>query len=126
LAVTQPTRLDEAVISIGDYAVGDDAPVKNQLRLAITSQLAARALRVRMHGSAAIDLAWLAAGRTDASIIMANNPWDMTAGVVLAREAGAVVFDIDESSYDADSSATIAVSLNLRDHILSVLRRAKD
>jgi myo-inositol-1(or 4)-monophosphatase len=124
LAVTQPTRLEHAVISIGDYAVGEQAPAKNELRLAITSQLAARALRVRMHGSAAIDLAWLAAGRTDASLIMANNPWDMTAGVVLAREAGAVVFDVDESPYDADSSATIAVSPSLRDHVLSVLRYA--
>ena len=71
-----------------------------------------------------IDLAWLAAGRTDASIIMANNPWDMIAGVVIAREAG-VVFDIDESPYDADSSATIAVSPSLRDHILGILTYAR-
>jgi myo-inositol-1(or 4)-monophosphatase len=117
--------MEDAVISIGDYAVGDEAPSKNQLRLAITSQLAARALRVRMHGSAAIDLAWLAAGRTDASIIMANNAWDMTAGVVLAREAGAVVFDIDDSPYDADSSATIAVAPSLRTDILGVLRPSR-
>ena len=41
LAVTQPARLEDAVISIGDYAVGEDAPAKNQLRLAVTGQLAA-------------------------------------------------------------------------------------
>jgi myo-inositol-1(or 4)-monophosphatase len=46
-----------------------------------------------MLGSAAIDLAWVAEGRLDASIILANKPWDTAAGVVIAREAGAHVVD---------------------------------
>jgi beta-phosphoglucomutase-like phosphatase (HAD superfamily) len=61
-----------------------------------------------MIGSAALDLAWVAAGRLDASITLGNKPWDTAAGVLLSREAGATVVDIDGSTHGFDSAATIA------------------
>ena len=66
-----------------------------------------------MFGSAAIDLAWVAQGRTDACLMLSNKPWDVAAGVVIAREAGALVVDIDGSAHQAASSATIAVAPQL-------------
>ncbi len=54
-------------------------------------------LRVRMHGSAALDLAWLAAGRLNATLMLSNFPWDVTAGLLLVREAGGLVYDYDGS-----------------------------
>jgi myo-inositol-1(or 4)-monophosphatase len=42
----------------------------------VTNYLAASVERVRMLGSAAIDLAWVADGRLDASIMLSNKPWD--------------------------------------------------
>jgi myo-inositol-1(or 4)-monophosphatase len=65
---------------------------------------------VRMFGSAAIDLAWVADGRIDANVMLSNNPWDTTAGTLIAREAGAAVVDIDGSTHTVQSSATIAAS----------------
>ncbi|MFD4354311.1 inositol monophosphatase family protein [Nocardia sp. NPDC058519] len=44
-----------------------------------TAALAGHAERIRMLGTASLDLAWLAQGRTDACVILANKPWD-TAG----------------------------------------------
>jgi myo-inositol-1(or 4)-monophosphatase len=41
-----------------------------------------------MFGSAALDLAWVAEGHTDAAIMLTNKPWDTAAGVLVAREAG--------------------------------------
>ena len=84
-------RLRDAVVAIGDYAVGKGADRKNEIRLAATIQLAARVHRVRMLGTAALDLAWVADGRLDASVTLGNQPWDTAAGVLLAREAGATV-----------------------------------
>ena len=55
--------LKDAIVAIGDYAVGDGAGEKTKRRLRLTQWLAASALRIRMTGSAALDLAWLAAGR---------------------------------------------------------------
>jgi myo-inositol-1(or 4)-monophosphatase len=116
--------LSQAVISIGDFAVGEDAEAKNRVRIALLSRLGARAQRIRMIGTAAIDLAWVAEGKLDASIILSNLPWDTMAGVVLVREAGGVVVDLDDTEHTADSAATIAVCAGLRDEIITVLRQA--
>jgi myo-inositol-1(or 4)-monophosphatase len=116
--------LKEAIVAVGDYAVGDNAESKNALRIAITQALAATTLRVRMVGSAAIDLAWLADGRIDASLTMSNNPWDMAAGVAIAREAGALIVDADGSDYTLRSGSTIAVAPNLLNDFLQLVTRA--
>jgi myo-inositol-1(or 4)-monophosphatase len=78
-----------------------------------------------MLGSAAIDLAWLAEGRIDASVTLSNNPWDMAAGVVLAREAGAVVKDSDGSDYSLRSGATLAAAPDVIDEFLQLISGAE-
>ncbi|QGN49306.1 hypothetical protein GKC29_22440 [Micromonospora sp. WMMC415] len=65
------TRLREAMVAIGDYAVGPGAESRNNVRLALTAKLAAEVQRVRMTGSAALDLAWLAEGKPPSSTRMA-------------------------------------------------------
>ena len=49
---------------------------------------------VRRFGSAALDLAWVAAGRYDGYWENGLNPWDIAAGIVLVREAGGFVTDL--------------------------------
>ena len=77
IRASSTTSLSDAMVCIGDYAVGHQAARRNRLRLALTRRLTEQAQRVRMHGSAALDLAWLAHGRTDATITLSNKPWDM-------------------------------------------------
>ena len=48
---------------------------------------------VRRFGSAALDLAWVAAGRFDGFWELQLKPWDMAAGIVIVREAGGYVTD---------------------------------
>ncbi|ASU82032.1 inositol monophosphatase [Nocardiopsis gilva YIM 90087] len=108
----------DAVVSIGDFAVGEGADAKNRVRLDLLGRLGARVRRIRMLGTAAIDLAWTAHGKLDAAVILANRPWDTAAGVLLVREAGGVVLDRDGSPHSVDSSATIAVAPGLREHIM--------
>ena len=103
--------------------MGERADFKNQTRLAVNDQLARRALRVRMLGSAAIDLAWLAHGRTDAAIIFGGKPWDVAAGVIIVREAGGIVVDAVGSRHTLRSASTIAASPRLVGQILDVIPR---
>ncbi len=89
------SNLRDAIVSFGDFATGHGSPVKNARRLAMLDNLATSVGRVRMLGSAATDLAWLAAGRVDAVVLDANRQWDVGAGVAIARAAGAVVTQLD-------------------------------
>lgn len=111
IRVSNVDRLQDAIVSIGDYAVGESADRKN-----------GSALRVRMFGSAAIDLAWLAEGKTDGVVMLANKPRDTAAGVILAREAGALVVDTDGSDHTTDATATIAAAPEPLDALLALIR----
>lgn len=114
--------LPEAMIAIGDYGTGHDAPERNRVALSIQAHLAEQAQRVRMFGSAAVDLALVADGSIDASITLGNHDWDMAAGVVIAREAGAVVMDTDGSPHTPNSVTTVATVPQLRDAVRDILR----
>ncbi len=105
--------LQDAVIAIGDYSVGAGAGAKNRDRLAVTGQLAETVQRVRMHGSTAVELAWLAEGKVDGVVILSNRPWDTAAGTVIAREAGATVVDVDGTAHSTAAGATIAANPSL-------------
>lgn len=114
-------NLSGAIISIGDYATGDDAEPKNQRRLAVTTALAAEVERVRMFGSAALDLVWVAEGRTDGCVSLSNKPWDTAAGVAIARESGAVVVELGGDPHNSRSDSTIAVSPSLEAQLLGLI-----
>ncbi|MBB4920790.1 inositol monophosphatase family protein [Streptosporangium saharense] len=120
----QATDLAEAIVGIGDYAVGQAADTRNRLRLAVTGELAARVQRVRMFGSAAVDLAWVAQGRIDAAIMLSNKPWDTAAGVLIAREAGAVVVDLDGTPHTVNAQATIATTPAILTDLLNLIAEA--
>jgi myo-inositol-1(or 4)-monophosphatase len=122
LTAGSATDLRDAIVAIGDYAVGKDADRKNQLRLAATLQLVPRVHRIRMLGTAALDLAWVAGGRLDASVTLGNKPWDTAAGVIIAREAGAMVVDKNGNQHDFTSAATIAASPALVSRLIPLLQ----
>jgi myo-inositol-1(or 4)-monophosphatase len=124
LKASTTTRLRDAVVAIGDYATGNGAGRKNELRLAATIALTPRVHRIRMLGTAAVDLAWVAAGRLDASVTLSNNPWDTSAGVLIAREAGAAVTDAHGQPHDLNSGATIAAAPSLISQLVPLIQTA--
>lgn len=118
------TDLSRALVSMGDFAAGDGSAEHNQRGLRLVAALADEVERVRMFGSAVLDLAWVASGRTAATVILSNNPWDTAAGVLLAREAGAHVFDASGRPHTADSAETIAVAPGISEDLLALVRRS--
>lgn len=121
ITASSTTTLHNAIVAIGDYAVGHGRTAKNHQRLTLTAALAENTERVRMLGAAAIDLAWVAHGHLDASITLANKPWDTAAGVLIAREAGATVLDLDGTPHTIHSQATIAAPQTLIDNIIRLV-----
>lgn len=59
-----------------------------------------RSQTVQRTGSAALNLAYLAAGRIEAFWSSSLKPWDMAAGVLLVREAGGKVSKLNGQSFD--------------------------
>ena len=118
--------LGEAMAGFADFAVGVAAGRENRLHRELQDRLATRCLRVRVHGSESLDLAWLAAGRLDITVMLSSLPWDVAAGVLIAREAGAEAFDLDGSSWSPRSAATICSTPGLVAELLPVVQDAVD
>jgi len=77
---------------------------------------------VRRAGSAAMDLAYTAAGRYDGYWEFNLNPWDTAAGVLLVREAGGVVSDLDGGAFDIASKEVVASNGKLHPALLHELQ----
>lgn len=86
--------------------------------------VAAATAGIRRVGSAAIDLAWLAAGRFDAFWELRLSPWDIAAGVLLVREAGGTISGIDGSAATISTSPLVAGNGAMHSWLLNVLRAA--
>jgi myo-inositol-1(or 4)-monophosphatase len=124
LRASTTQTLNAALVSVDQYTFGVGVEYANRARRQLVEYLASRAQRVRMLGASAIDLAWTAQGRLDACIIFGNKPWDTSAGVLIAREAGARVLDLHGANHAANSSATIAVGPSLEHELMAAIRVA--
>ncbi len=78
---------------------------------------------IRRAGSAAIDLAYTAAGRFDGFWEYRLNPWDFSAGVLLVREAGGIVTGFDGSDDVFAHSSILAGSSVTHPLLLDIARR---
>lgn len=125
IGVSTTSGVREAVVSMGDFATGPRSTEKNERRLGMIQRLARSVGRVRMLGSAATDLAWLAAGRLDAVVIDANRTWDVAAGIALARAAGAVISQTDGTRYALDGRDLLAAVPAVHDSVVTILASVK-
>ncbi|MTI16582.1 inositol monophosphatase [Rhodobacteraceae bacterium RKSG542] len=81
---------------------------------------------IRRCGSAALDLAWVAAGRLDAFWENGLKPWDMAAGVLLIREAGGFVSDENGKDQMFDTQTIIAGNEHTHLQLREFLAKAKN
>ena len=78
----------------------------------------------RRLGSAALDLAFVAAGRLDGFWEQGLKPWDIAAGQLLVEEAGGQVTRFDGAGHDLDSGQIVAANPALHAEMLRVLQAA--
>jgi myo-inositol-1(or 4)-monophosphatase len=125
IKVSGTTDLSEAMVSVSGYGTGPQRGKRNKITFALEEQLADKAQKVRSLGSVAIDLAWVAEGKLDANLTLGNKPWDTAAGVLIAREAGAVVLDSDGGEHNLDSRCGLATTPGLKDALVPVFEAAR-
>lgn len=87
-------------------------------------QLTQRVAGVRRLGSAALDLAWVAAGRYDGYWERNLNPWDVAAGVLLVTEAGGMVTTVEDGGDPAGGRSICAANTDIHPQLIERLRAA--
>lgn len=123
LRVASKSELDGALISLKPSA----NDVEQSLKL--INNTMALSHDVRISGSVALDLAYVAAGKLDAVIAPLSSLASIAAGVLLVKEAGGIALDIEQSDMRTEDLAMVlnsgnlaAVSFNLSQKIAKILK----
>jgi len=103
IKVSTRSQLSESVVSVGMSKTMIEVAVS----LSIFQDMLTNARKCRMMGSAALDLAYVAAGRYDAYIERSVNWWDIAAGVLLVNCAGGALA-ISPSAIQAGKLSVVA------------------
>jgi len=120
LRVAARRRLAEAVVACGlpHLGRGDLAQFRREFA-AVQEKVAG----LRRFGAAALDLAWVAAGRLDAYWERNLSPWDMAAGILLVREAGGFATDLDGRDDMFGKAEILAGNEFIQRELLTLIRR---
>ncbi len=117
LAVSAITGLDRALVSTGfPYD-----PARRSATADLTARAIERVQMLRRSGSAALDLAYVAAGRLDGFWERPLAPWDIGAGSLLVEEAGGRVSGYENVGFDPHRREVVASNGRLHELMLAVM-----
>ena len=110
IRVAARRRLDDAVIACGlpHFGRGDLTQFGREI-----GKVQEKVAGLRRFGSAALDLAWVASGRFDGYWERNLSRWDTAAGLLLVREAGGFVTDLDGGDTMLEQRCTFSPGTNL-------------
>ncbi len=102
-----PRDLEHCTVSFGDFPHTRERDF--ELEHKIIKKLSSQIAKTRMFGAACMDFTCVASGKTAGTVIFTRNKWDITPGILLCREAGALIMDI-EGEYSENSAEVIVTS----------------
>lgn len=119
LAVSQAARIEDCLVATGFPSR------KRHLNVNVHFyyQLAMLSHGVRRAGAAAIDLAYVAAGRLDVFWEFGLNPWDMAAGALLVAEAGGQLSTMSGEPLTLDCPHLLVTNGRVHAEVLELFRR---
>jgi myo-inositol-1(or 4)-monophosphatase len=119
IRVAGRARLADAVIACAlPHPSRGDVALAREEHNAVQDKIAG----LRRFGAAALDLAWVAAGRFDGYWERSLSPWDMAAGVALVREAGGFVSDVDGRDVSLAAGGIVAGNDTIHRELLRLLK----
>ena len=121
LAVSNCERLSEALVAASFSTAVD----RNSIEVTSFLAVLVEAQAMRRLGSAALNLAYLAAGRLDAYWATSVKTWDVAAGLLLVREAGGIVTGVTGGDFQLSEPAFAAAATEpLHRQMLDCIGRA--
>ena len=121
LRVSKLDHIDEALIGTG-FPFRELEKLDEYLKM--FREVTRNCAGVRRPGAAALDLAWVAAGRTDGFWEIGLSAWDMAAGALLVREAGGMVGDLKGEDRFLDNGQIVAANPKVFEQLLKLLQGA--
>ena len=121
IRVAARTELADCVIVTGIPHRGKSG---QELFLKEMQAVMASSAGIRRTGAAALDLAWVAAGRFDGFWERNLRPWDLAAGIVILREAGGFVSDADGKDKMLATGSVVAGNETIQRTLLKLLKTA--
>jgi myo-inositol-1(or 4)-monophosphatase len=120
IRVTKVDRLEDALMGTG-FPFREVSHLDDYLRM--FRNMTVSCSGIRRPGAAALDLAWVAAGRLDGFWEIGLSPWDMAAGALLVREAGGLIGDLEGEDLFMESGRVVASNGKLFAAILNALKQ---
>ena len=121
IRVSSRTRLETALLATGiPWASKKDHDTFSEELSAIMPRVAG----IRRWGAASLDLAYVAAGRYDGFWETQLHPWDIAAGIVIVREAGGLVSELDGGAAMLKSGSILATNEKLNDELSGIFRKS--
>jgi len=119
LRVSKTSHLDKALLGTGfPYRTGQDLDFYQRTLRHYTEKSGG----IRRAGSAALDLAAVAAGRLDGVWLVGLSSWDIAAGALLIREAGGLLNDFSGGDTWMDSGEVLAGTPKVHHEMLQVMK----
>lgn len=119
MACTTVEHVSESIVATGFAPPRGGQPEDNLSRFV---EVTRRCRGIRRLGSAALDLAYVAAGRLEAFWEFHLNPWDTGAGALLVELAGGKVTDVNGNPSSGFDSSILATNGPIHDELVEILR----
>ena len=125
----KPMHVSERPIETAIVAFGTSPYYKDTLAdktFDFTKEIFLTASDIRRTGAAALDLAYLAAGRNDIFFEFVLSPWDFAAGALLVTEAGGIVTDIKGNKTELSAPSSIfAANSKIHPQLIEIAAKYK-
>lgn len=123
IRVSSTETLERSLVATGfPYAIEEELPGL----LGRMGRVLLQTRGIRRYGAAALDLAYVAAGKYEGFYERCLNPWDMAAGWLLVREAGGVVSKMDGLPFTLVSHEILATNGKIHDELQKLMYAAED
>ncbi|QHT59290.1 inositol monophosphatase [Paenibacillus lycopersici] len=122
MAVSDEATLRESLLATGFPADPNYAQPLNMKQL---QAIAPQVRNVRSAGSAALHMAYVAAGRMSGFWEIGLNSWDLAAGSLLVKESGGTVTDLQGGDYHLGVRHVAASNGRMHDELLNALQQAE-
>lgn len=122
IAVSETTEISRSLLATGfPY----DIRLTRENNMDHFEAMAVKAQAIRRAGSAALDLAYVAAGRFDGFWELKLKPWDTAAGCLLVQEAGGVVTDLHGEAFTLTVPHVVASNGRIHQQMLDILQNER-